>query len=353
MLDFIDYITSKLSKVMKCVDYSWDSVLGIMGIMILFSIFMTSLYTVIAYIVMERSILYVSIPSFFVALSCIPLYNYQWKRYKTMMIIQHKVRVKSPTIHKIFFLGSLDPLVLKIKGFGIFLISSFFILYFFILLILLLIFGDFETSDINTQTARNAPPQARNLEADSRAVTHSYVIPFLLSFLLIIYWINKIIISLTFWSIVLFILFVLFCFYSIVYVIYRKEIKQRAEELRQRAIQNRYAADSDNNSDIGRDEESKDSSPSSDSISSASESSNIIRQVIRSMKKTFSMKKSKKKEGLGCSICYENFKDKETIIQLKCNSMHIFHEPCFHSWARRNDTCPLCRQSIVPQSEIA
>lgn len=134
-----------------------------------------------------------------------------------MMIIQHKVRVNFPTIHKIFFLSSVDPLVKKIKGVGMVLITASFIIYFFILLIVLFMLNALETSDLNAQTAKNAPPSRRNLEEDSRDEIHSYVIPFVLTFLLVTYWINKIILSLIFWSIVIGIMLLLFTFYSIVY----------------------------------------------------------------------------------------------------------------------------------------
>mmetsp|Transcript_22564 Transcript_22564/g.22398 ORF Transcript_22564/g.22398 Transcript_22564/m.22398 type:complete len:219 (+) Transcript_22564:285-941(+) len=218
-----------------------------------------------------------------------------------MMIVQHKVRVNFPILHKIFFLSSIDPIVKKIKGLGIFLLTLLFISYFFILIVVLFFVNTLETSDINTKNARRAPPSTRNLEKEAietREPNSAYVIPFVLSFLLITYWINKIIISLFFWSVVLFILFILFLFYSVIYCIYQKEIRQREEEQRQRAIQNRYAVNSESISNDSPDEESKEDSSSSESFSS-SESSSIINQVIRSMKKTFSMKKSKKKDGLG------------------------------------------------------
>lgn len=100
-------------------------------------VYITSLYTVFAYIVVQQSIFYVSIPSFFVAIFCSLLYVYQWKRYKVMMIIQHKVGIKFPILHKILFLGSLDPVVKWLKAPGIILMTLFFITYFFVLIVVL------------------------------------------------------------------------------------------------------------------------------------------------------------------------------------------------------------------------
>ena len=143
-----------------------------------------------AYIVVQQSILYVSIPSFFVAIFCSLLYVYQWKRYKVMMIIQHKIRIKFPIIHKILFLGSLDPVVKWLKAPGIILITMFFISYFFILIAVLFFVKAYEASDINTENAKRTTPNspARLLEAeeeDSDAKIHAIVIPFLVSLLLL------------------------------------------------------------------------------------------------------------------------------------------------------------------------
>ena len=51
-----------------------------------------------------------------------------------------------------------------------------------------------------------------------------------------------------------------------------------------------------------------------------------------------------------CSVCLEEFERGEQIIQLRCNSMHIFHLECIQSWAQRNRTCPLCRSDIRKQA---
>jgi len=42
-----------------------------------------------------------------------------------------------------------------------------------------------------------------------------------------------------------------------------------------------------------------------------------------------------------CSICVENFKEKEKIYKLPC--FHCFHAPCIVPWLKLHNTCPICR----------
>mmetsp|Transcript_21843 Transcript_21843/g.19383 ORF Transcript_21843/g.19383 Transcript_21843/m.19383 type:complete len:117 (-) Transcript_21843:467-817(-) len=116
-----------------------------------------------------------------------------------MMMFQHKIRLSYPKVHKIIFLSSLDTVVKKMRGVGMGLVSLLFIAYFNVLLVVLFFMSVFQTSDLNPNTARNAPP-TRILSQETREETHSYVIPFVLSFLLICYWMNKVLLSLIFWS---------------------------------------------------------------------------------------------------------------------------------------------------------
>lgn len=44
-----------------------------------------------------------------------------------------------------------------------------------------------------------------------------------------------------------------------------------------------------------------------------------------------------------CSVCWEDFKPKEQVKQLKCD--HLFHENCIVPWLELHDTCPVCRKS--------
>lgn len=294
------------------------------------NIHIASLYTVFAYIVVTRDILYVSIPSFFVAILCILLYVYQWKRYKVMMLIQHKIRVKFPLIHKILFLGSLDPIILKLMAPGLFALTMGFIIYFFAVVIVLFFISAFENLSLTTEYG------------------DAYVIPMVLTFLLLAYWLNKIILALAFWLIVLLLLLIIWVISSLIYLWYaKKRIEQEQEEQRRRNIEERYrdeeSARPSNAQEESKQEESSDSS--------SSESSNVLGRLIQSMKKTFIIKHMHDKQSTSCPIWFETFKENETVIELKWDDKHTFHEACFHSWARRNDTCPLCRKQIEPSNE--
>jgi hypothetical protein len=46
-----------------------------------------------------------------------------------------------------------------------------------------------------------------------------------------------------------------------------------------------------------------------------------------------------------CSICLENYKPNEPLIQLQCN--HIYHPDCINDWLRRQSSCPLCRCDFI------
>lgn len=48
-----------------------------------------------------------------------------------------------------------------------------------------------------------------------------------------------------------------------------------------------------------------------------------------------------------CSICLSDFLEKESVIKLKCNLTHIFHEECIVDWIQLNFSCPLCREPIL------
>lgn len=45
-----------------------------------------------------------------------------------------------------------------------------------------------------------------------------------------------------------------------------------------------------------------------------------------------------------CSICLENFKDKESVRTLPC--LHQFHEHCVDQWLHRSQQCPVCKHEI-------
>jgi len=51
-----------------------------------------------------------------------------------------------------------------------------------------------------------------------------------------------------------------------------------------------------------------------------------------------------------CSICLNNIIVNDLITL--CQNKHIFHTECINLWLLKKNTCPLCRKSIVINSEI-
>eukprot|EP00397_Hematodinium_sp_SG-2012_P022696 GEMP01023534.1.p1 GENE.GEMP01023534.1~~GEMP01023534.1.p1 ORF type:complete len:554 (+),score=121.42 GEMP01023534.1:233-1894(+) len=45
-----------------------------------------------------------------------------------------------------------------------------------------------------------------------------------------------------------------------------------------------------------------------------------------------------------CSICFENYIDKQELKFTPCN--HLFHEECLRNWLKIKRTCPLCRLDL-------
>jgi hypothetical protein len=50
-----------------------------------------------------------------------------------------------------------------------------------------------------------------------------------------------------------------------------------------------------------------------------------------------------------CSICRSNFVENE-ICRKITNCNHYFHQTCVDSWLVRNQTCPMCRNLVIPRS---
>ena len=46
-----------------------------------------------------------------------------------------------------------------------------------------------------------------------------------------------------------------------------------------------------------------------------------------------------------CVICLENYQTKEKITRLNCN--HTFHYKCLSLWVKTQNTCPLCRFTLL------
>jgi hypothetical protein len=62
----------------------------------------------------------------------------------------------------------------------------------------------------------------------------------------------------------------------------------------------------------------------------------------------FKLKKKAYKEGQGfdkeCTICFEEFKSKEEVLQTPCK--HIFHQKCIKPWFEKVSKCPNCRAKV-------
>ena len=50
-----------------------------------------------------------------------------------------------------------------------------------------------------------------------------------------------------------------------------------------------------------------------------------------------------------CVICRETFQNNDIVRKIK-NCNHYFHLSCANTWFNNNTTCPLCRQSIIPEA---
>lgn len=71
----------------------------------------------------------------------------------------------------------------------------------------------------------------------------------------------------------------------------------------------------------------------------------VMNDMLSHWKKGYSFKSSN--QNISCSVWLEEFKDKEQIIELHWGKGHIFHPDCIEDWAKRNKSCPLCRQNFV------
>jgi len=51
-----------------------------------------------------------------------------------------------------------------------------------------------------------------------------------------------------------------------------------------------------------------------------------------------------------CCICFDDYKDKETVRTLPC--LHFFHKECIDRWLFKSQTCPICKVDIT-QNDIS
>ena len=52
-----------------------------------------------------------------------------------------------------------------------------------------------------------------------------------------------------------------------------------------------------------------------------------------------------------CTICLEDFNDKEKLLKLDCN--HIYHEHCIKTWFKKKRKCPNCANSFSSVESIS
>ena len=64
--------------------------------------------------------------------------------------------------------------------------------------------------------------------------------------------------------------------------------------------------------------------------------------------KEYLMKTKEKIDDVGiCIICTEEFKKNDSVINLKCNTKHVFHENCIKQWIGKKAQCPICRFDLT------
>ena len=78
-----------------------------------------------------------------------------------------------------------------------------------------------------------------------------------------------------------------------------------------------------------------------------------LKNCYKTIKKCYNLNKKTKRIKnkdlenfiIECSICLEQYKLNEKIIQLDCD--HIFHKECLNLWLKKNNSCPICRDNII------
>lgn len=71
---------------------------------------------------------------------------------------------------------------------------------------------------------------------------------------------------------------------------------------------------------------------------------NINTNLITTINKDLSTYEKNKGDEY-CSICLEEFIQKENIITLECS--HYYHQKCIIDWFKKETTCPLCRKIFI------
>jgi hypothetical protein len=66
--------------------------------------------------------------------------------------------------------------------------------------------------------------------------------------------------------------------------------------------------------------------------------------LLKQLKVTKIDKKILHSDNKSCSICLQDFKNKESAIYLPC--FHLFHRKCIDKWLETKGKCPLCKNNI-------
>ena len=81
---------------------------------------------------------------------------------------------------------------------------------------------------------------------------------------------------------------------------------------------------------------------------SAEEQAANIEMLLSNLPKQESFDGDKFDHERNCVICLAEYRDSDTITQLKCDSRHYFHTSCLETWVKNNNnSCPVCRVVIV------
>lgn len=56
-----------------------------------------------------------------------------------------------------------------------------------------------------------------------------------------------------------------------------------------------------------------------------------------------------KREDEKCPICQCEFELREEVIELRC--CHLYHEECILCWLKDENTCPMCKESLVCEAQ--
>lgn len=70
-----------------------------------------------------------------------------------------------------------------------------------------------------------------------------------------------------------------------------------------------------------------------------------VPDIILKQLRTIDLDEDKLTKYHQCSICLEDFVLKEKVINLTCD--HFYHETCIFQWFKKQNTCPICKKTVV------